>query len=445
MNNADNSERYIYVFWMNIGVEKMWMIEKSIIPQINVNKEQNKIISDTEQMCLLLKEAEDIVILKNEIPYFLEKILEKGKISSKNIIIPQNANKYENISEAIVNDTKLLNKLKALNKKLSNRVKLFPYAVTDVEEKISRITQCELIGPSVILARKINSKINSRHIAKKLNFKLTEATECFTFTEVFNSINRYVKEYPNGYIAVKENIGSSGKGIYLIKKKSDIKLLRYLVKHARTDIFTDPILVEKWYEKAISINYQIYISNQKKFYISSITEQVVKDTVYIGSEELIINKDVEIKLFQAIQKIAKYLIDLDYKGIVSIDGLIINETDVIPILEINGRMSLSTYPVLWKKRVGIESKISFFYFDIAYNISLENLKICINKNLLSLEKQEGIIPYVYSPSFNPGVKGRIFIMIVGKTNEYINMMKKEISTAVGINESVQELYPLFGR
>lgn len=424
MNNL--SQEYIYVFWMNIGIEKKWMNGQGIIPKINVSKEQKRIICDSEQMCLLLKGENNIVILKHSIPLFLKKIFSQNDISESNVFIPKEVDKFENISEAILNDGRLIDFLKQLNIKNSNRVKLFPYAITNIEEKIAEVTRCEMIGPSALLAQEINDKIYNRHFAKRLNFPITEARECYSCSEIYKSIEEFTGKFPGNYIVLKEKRGASGKGIFLIKNEKDYKLLKQMLVRLNVHELVEPVLIEHWYENAMSINYQIFISEGYFFDILAITQQVVNRTVYVGSKELILEKNLKIKLEQYIHEVARNLMNINYRGIASIDALILEDKTIIPILEINGRMSLSSYPMLWKKKMKINNNISTFYFDINYKCSTDKLENYITNNLFSNRKQEGILPYVYSLPFNAGVKGRIFLLIVGKTEEYIEKVRNVI-------------------
>lgn len=425
-------DKVIYVYWMNIGIEENWLCHTNIIPRITINKEQEQIIKNIDTMCLLLKHRNDIVILHNK----PSKLVELGTIAYgntlDNIFIPKNVWKYSGISQAILDDEKIIDYLKEKNNKTGYKVRLIPYAVGETEKKISRATGCELIGANTNLVKQVNNKIFCRNLAKNLTLPVTDGYECFTIEEIEKNIRSLLLKYSGEKFIVKDAYGASGKGIYLVKNEDDYNIIQKLLHRAKRRGGNTEVLVEHWYEQSVNINYQLFITTDYQYILLGITQQIIKETVYQGSEFPInFENSIKTKLVYYIKKVAEYLKEIKYTGFVNVDA-IITKDEIYPLLEINGRMSLSTYLLLWYEHMKINRQCRCIYYDLPFQIDLERLEMVICEKIYSIEKKQGIIPYVYCPAISNKCKGRIFVAIIGDTIEYINNIQESIYKTINL-------------
>ena len=128
------------------------------------------------------------------------------------------------------------------------------------------------------------------------------------------------------------------------------------------------------------------------------------------------------------EKIGNELLNLDFHGIVSIDGMLTNDA-LFPIVEINGRASLSTYTSF-----DIE-KLNYKYISTKYyNYYLENTNFFDKLDVLisTLEhhnsSESKIIIYSYANDTTRYINGkyrcRIFVMFLYNDEDALEELLK---------------------
>lgn len=398
------------IIWIyNIGVEDVWYRNGSIKDNSSV-----KIVNEMEDMNILLASSEDIIIMRNSPSKEYKDYLKSIGFNIPNIIEINEKDDNKAISELILNDEKLLLQLK----KLSNDYMMLTYGISELEEKISSITGLKLIGASSEIVKRVNDKIFSRDVAKELNLNVTEGEKC-TIDEIQDVANELFYKYKK--VIIKAPHGASGKGLYLIDKIEDVRRIMLVLKrfHKNDEFF----LVEGWIENKKDYNYQLYL-NDLETKIFSIKEQITKDTVYVGSLfqiDDIIKSEIEYNGMLVGEVLRnKY----SYRGFLGIDCLY-NGDKIVPIIEINGRMTLSTY-LSFISNIFPDKLFYSLYknvFELSFNDVLAKLKAAdINYNT---ESKKGVICYVEG-SLQP--KGRLFLLIVANSNNeitnYINKVNE---------------------
>ncbi|OZV12999.1 hypothetical protein CIW83_05485 [Tissierella sp. P1] len=411
----DFSEKNIKIWWMNVGAEDLWRDKGTYFPNFKSN---DYIANSIEQLCLLLADENDIVILR-DMPsdIIFQNLFNLGK-KTPQIRIVKNSNKSESISKLIIQDKDIINEIIELKLNCKDfNVVLIPYAVTKYEEEISRITNCELFGANYNTTSYVNSKINSRLIAESLDLPVSEGVICSDIEELENYYDKF-----NGSqkIVIKDEYNASGKGLYLINNKKELQSFVNFIKR-KLDTKSVNFLVEKWYKKQYDINYQIVISKTGDIFYIPPKRQVLNNNIYIGSQ--LYNRDSDLNksqrnLYKNYAKIiGEKLKELDYKGVASIDSIITLEGEIIPVLEINGRFSLSTYISLLPFLLGEDKLIFSCYYNIKYDITLEYIWDFMSEINYTKEKGKGIVIYSYMRGRNDINLGRIFALIISDSFE----------------------------
>ena len=427
-------DNVIFIWWMNIACESMWNLAGAqVLPSLN-NKRSAGVINRTEQLCLLLADEKDIVI-QREMPsdIICENLTNIG-IKIPNILIPEisNITKQESISEIILNDNKLIEKIRSLNKQINQKVILIPYAVTSLEEEISLRTGCELFGASSEITSWVNSKINSRLLAEELDLPVTYGYICHTIDDTESAIRKLKSIPTTKKIVIKEAYGASGKGFYIIDSEKSLQYILNVLERENNKDKRVSLIIEKWYDTRFDINYQLFIDREGSIHYIQPKKQYVKNGIYSGSEFFGENESKEI--FEYFKKcafrIGKKLWEKGYSGIASIDAIVTEDEGIFPIIEINGRFTLSTYISFIHEKVGKEAFVKSRYFSINPSVTIKEIWLKINKYCFISGKKYGVIIYSFAGGDSGFISGRLFILFIAYNTDDLLILENTIEELI---------------
>lgn len=437
INSLTNKEDKTRIVWLcNIGAEKYWN-------KLNIgisDKQEDIVVSHIEEMNLLLCRSQDIIILREYPDEEFLRTLNKLGFQIPRILIPKGSDEAKSISELILDDKNIINTLKDISNECKETY-FVPYAVTSFEEKIADLCNLKLVGAPSNINAKINNKIFNKAIAEQLNFNVCIGKTCKSIDEIREEYyNLTEKNYNFKKVIIKEPCGASGKGLYIIDDKSKLEGNLRLISRLARNIENPQWIVEGWYNKKTDINYQIYVSEDGNVNVFSIKEQILKDTIYIGSR---IKCNISPEKIEEYKKcgedIGKYLYNFGFTGVAGVDSFITEEDEIIPIIEINGRFTLSTYLSFLEEKFS-ESIITTRYFKVTTNNQYDytKLKELLYQNDLLYDdnKKEGVIIYtsktlpVHFIEKQNNYLGRIFALILGKDDtvldQYIDRLENLI-------------------
>ncbi len=407
----------IIVWLCNIGAERYWNRVSTGV----VDRSEDVVVNRVEEMNLLLCREQDFIILRKAPDEEYLHTLKKMGFSVPRILILNNSDLYTPISELILKDEKLLSELKLIASQ-NREVYFVPYGVTYLEEQIAQETGLNLVGAPAAINARVNDKIFNREISLKLNFPVCQGYVCQSVDEMRRAYKELAEKPPYfEKVIIKEPNGASGKGLYVVESEEKLESTLRLIARLSKGNSESKWLVEGWYRKKADLNYQIYISPGGQVDTFSIKQQLLKDTVYIGSKippELASNVLGQIREYGT--KIGEYLYGIGFTGVAGIDSIITEDDVIIPIIEINGRFTLSTY-ISFLNTVMEKKKILSRYFKVLTNIPLtyHTLNTELDKHGLGfdLKNRKGIFVYTAGTlpaAFTEGsstCNGRVFTLI----------------------------------
>lgn len=216
------------VIWLfNIGVEKFWGTDISAVKSHN----DECIVNHMEEMNFLLSKRQDFLILR-KVPNvdFLEGLSKEG-FELPTIVTPTFEDENLGISEIILKDQMLLERLKSISRKYQ-KVYFVPYGVSELEEKIAEKCGFELIGGPSEIAKKINNKIFARKASEELGFSIAEGRICSSLEEVKRNSESLLEKFDK--IVIKYPAGASGKGLWVVDSEKRLNTTIQIIQRICT-------------------------------------------------------------------------------------------------------------------------------------------------------------------------------------------------------------------
>jgi hypothetical protein len=429
-------DKGIIIWLCNIGAEKYW----SKLSAGVVDKNEDTIVNRVEEMNLLLCREQDVVILRKAPDEEYLHTLKKMGYSLPRILTLNNADLLTPISELVLKDDILLKDLNTIAYGNKN-VYFVPYAVTYLEEQIAEKAGLRLMGASSVVNAKVNDKIFNREVSLKLNFPVCQGCVCNSVDEMRDAYKELTEKAPYfEKVIIKEPNGASGKGLYIIDNKERLESNLRLIARLSRGKSDNKWLVEGWYEKKADLNYQIYISPEGEVETFSIKQQLLKDTVYIGSK---IPPELDEGILDAYKdygrKIGEYLFSIGFTGVAGIDSIITKNDVIIPIIEINGRFTLSTY-ISFLNQVMNNKRVLSRYFKLITNSPITYGKLyaeLARRGIgFDLTKREGI--FIYTAGTLPTefseetqtCNGRVFTLIAASKWDQVELYNTNLEAAI---------------
>lgn len=227
---------------------------------------------------------------------------------------------------------------------------VYPYAIVPGVDKID-----DLLGkgkwnlPQLSNVQKVNSKIYSTRLSKEVCNN--------NYSEICNSITdlqHALEKYKEGAI-VKEEFGVSGKGSLFIKNpRIGMKMIRYLENQSEKTNGKIRFIVEPFFDVKEDFSCLFEIEKDGKVEKYFVTSMINKHLKYYGTREA--NREFVKKLevnnyFKVIELVAKSVYKSGYWGPVCVDSMMLKDGTIIPITEINARLSMG------RIKIDIERKL----------------------------------------------------------------------------------------
>lgn len=437
------------VIYGEFNAEKYWRNENmSKLPEIPDIQIEN-IIKAMDELLFTLCSKEDTLITRYKVDPVQRKYLMSIGFSFQcnNTDLTEDTSKEEknkNICELMLEkyDDPCIKKL------ISENTNMVAFAVLPESSKLSQKYRLEFDSPNIDIIKKVNSKIYSSNINKRLNskypFQIVNSSE-----EVYEEGMKYLNKYT---IMIKDSFGVSGKGNLMISNEGILQRISKYVSNQEKAGKSVEFIIEPFLEKEQDFSCQFFIDKLGTIEILSTQEVRNIGSAYNGSYtpnkefmDFISSKGY----FSIIQEVGNQLYQDGYYGDVCIDSMILKNGDIVPIVEINARKSMSLIKHNIDKyvmRFDLNCCFTFlnvtFSSDITYKQILEEM----NGNTLLFKPgmDKGIIPLSANTLFinrhldKSGkiktYKGRLYLAMLYKKEEERVDILKEITNLLNKNK-----------
>ncbi|WP_442602795.1 ATP-grasp domain-containing protein [Paenibacillus sp. KN14-4R] len=348
------------IFYSNINWEQSY--RNNFYPKL---RNENSNIHHLDSLQLFLASSKDIVLLREKPDeQHLSYLYREEGIELPQLLVKSEWDDLRNFEKKII----------------------IPYAMTNDVHTLINQSQCKHFGTNnVELVMKLNNKAFVRELVSGMNYPVPKGSVC-------NSVESLVAEYEklkqNTFakrFVIKQPYGSSGNAFYHVFSNKDFYTI---IDRIRNRSFDRSIwIIEEWQRTSMCLNAQLLIKPEASR-ILSITQQLSNPLgIYKGSDLL---PNVPEKLADTYNG---YLLELmqvveamGYQGFLGIDSYIDERESLVPVIEINARMTILTYLYDLREHLINRNQQSIVYkiykftlkYLISFNKFLEDFKKKIN-------------------------------------------------------------------
>lgn len=329
------------------------------------------------------------------------------------------------------------------SKNLTN-YELSPFADIPFADKIAEKFNFKYNYSPINIVKKVNSKVYSTELKELLNMKYN-GTIVKSSKELDYVATKYLKRTP---ILIKDEFGVSGKGNLKVDSQQILNRIISYLKKQESKGKQVRFVIEPFLKKVYDFSCQLFISNTGQVEILSIQQIVNNGFAYQGSisaDDMLLRILDKNNYHKTMEEVSNILFSNGYFGHVCIDSMILENGEIIPIVEINARKSMSLikhYLDKYLNKLGLKG--NFIYITLAYNEhrNFEDIINCLDKEglLFKLNKTNGVIPLTansllinsevnLSNSIDKTYKGRLYYCAVSQ----------QIESAVNLSVKIKEL------
>lgn len=364
------------VYYGEFNAEKYWRNNAlAKLPQIPDNQAEN-IIKSMDELLFVLCSTGDTLITRYKIDLVQREYLKSigfsfscNYMNLTNDVLKEERNK--NICKLLL-ESYDCSGVKELLKKSSE---LSAFAVLPESNEISEKYGLAFDSPKINIIRRVNSKIYSSNINRELNREYS--FEIINSSEELNEVGaKYLRKSP---IIIKDSFGVSGKGNLVISSEGILQRIAKYIKSQERLGKSVEFIVEPFLEKKQDFSCQFFIHRSGDMELLSIQEVRNIGSSYHGSYtpskefiEFISKKGY----FSILKEVSKRLYNDGYYGDVCVDSMLLKSGNIVPIVEINARKSMSLIKHNIDKYVSnfkLQCAFTFYNVTFSTDISYEQI------------------------------------------------------------------------
>ncbi|MEY9094778.1 ATP-grasp domain-containing protein [Paenibacillus sp. RC84] len=240
---------------------------------------------------------------------------------------------------------------------------VIPFIVSDhLLELKRRYPHLDILAPDLSVCREINHKFNTRRLMERNGFNVTTGYFCSDIESLEHAYDQLISAGFSKCV-LKVPYGSSGKGLKVIDNERNFRFLLNYIRNRQTNV---DLLLEGWHPHRLSLTSQLFIS-EHEVHLLAVTEQIVDPNgVYKGTNFTpALSQSEAADYREEILRAGELIRQMGYTGVLGIDSIIDTNGELIPVIEINARLTQVTYilPLVieQKKRYEfVESRVLVF-------------------------------------------------------------------------------------
>ena len=407
MNNGK-----IYISEFN-SEEKLRTEDAFTLPEISLfSKTSKALVRGMDALVITMLDPGDILVTAELLPqeyldYWCENITEVKCLSP--------SGDMDSIYSRLIHDSSMTDILK--DREIIN------YALVPDYYEMCSILGIDSTEPPLSVIKELNSKVYSNKLKYELDLP-AKGIRLKSIDEYEEKVGKMLED--EGRILIKDAMGVSGKGMLLIDSQGMAdRLAVHFTKQAEKGRTKFDFILEPYLNRVMDFSCIFTIDTEGKINIDGFQKNESKGFAYHGTGPLTAN---EYEMIMAsgyrdtVIKIAEAMADKGYHGYACIDSMIAEGDIVIPLLEINPRMSLSRFNLKVSERIGRACRLGYIEGKLGDGVSVEQvLNELEDKGLLYTScRGSGVIPLapgIWNDSDLIGKRIRIYYIIVYNTED----------------------------
>ncbi|UNK18930.1 hypothetical protein MNQ98_02460 [Paenibacillus sp. N3/727] len=222
------------------------------------------------------------------------------------------------------------------------------------------------VGPPPELALKLNNKMYTRLFCEKHSIPVSDGIVCTSFDQLEEAFRKLQEMTHADRYVLKTAYGSSGKNLFHIRSQKEFDFIcTYLSRQRHLEDFM--VSIERWHEVDYNLNAQLLLWDGE-CRVLAVTGQDNNDVgVYKGSDlNPSIPEHVMTRYLQELKWLGQLLIEEGYQGFMGVDSLMDRHGRLIPVIEINARLTMVTYTLSMRERLLADGfpHICVQFFDV---------------------------------------------------------------------------------
>ncbi len=306
--------------------------------------------------------------------------------------------------------------------------RLQPYAVTEEAHEYARNVIFTNPLPDLSVVKRVNSKLYHHRLLEDMGLR-TYGTPAMSAEDVEQYGTELLRK---GALLIKDPFGVSGKGNLLIENPSLLKrIVSYLRKQEEAGSQT-LLLLEPLLPKAADFSSQWLLEPDGSRQLISVQRMINRQQNYGGSvtAEAAFVSFLEQKEYFTMLEAALHELFLDgYFGYVCFDSMMLKDGELVPIVEINARMSMGLINAHLDRLLAgwsLKGWLTFLSVALPDAFRFEQLLQALEAEqlLFTPQRPSGIMPLssgTLTVNGGPGrrsaanPKGRLYMSVIGQT------------------------------
>lgn len=422
------------VYCATFDAEQYWRDTKLSKLPFFPDRDVQRIVSVMDELMFLFSQPGDAIITRNSFnPVHKQYLQSVGFDFESNAFDLDLKNEQDKCVFQLLFEAENKSQAKQI---LSDHAFLSPFAVLPNVAHVCESYNVQCSSPGIEIVQTVNSKLYSHEMKDRLDIRnvglVVHSSEALQIEGQ--------KLLSTGDFLIKDLFGVSGKGNLLIQSTQVLERIVSYIASQEQKGKTTQFVLEPLLRKKEDFSCQFFITAQGDMTILAVNKLLNVDFAYTESctpDESFMRYLEEGNYFTLMEKLAVKLFKDGYYGHVCVDSMILEDGEIIPLIEINARksMSLIKHQVdQYLERHELKGNLSFLSVSNEEpDFSYEQLLNTFQKEglLYSIRNRKGIFPLSantleINKQLKKAAKGRLYYSLVSKDEEEIKVLNEQV-------------------
>lgn len=343
----------------------------------------------------------------------------------------------------------LTDRKEEIKKSMPSEATLLPFAVLPFTDSVAAEYGLEVQLPNLDTVRKVNSKLYSVELNKQLSGN-GYSSVVYSHEELLEVGKEYLHQSP---LIIKDEYGVSGKGNLLVNSEAILQRVASYIGNQEEKGKYVRFIIEPFLDKESDFSCQFHIDPKGLYSFISVQRLINQNFAYLGSftaDRTFIEMLHEAGYFDQMKQVARELYSTGYHGHVCVDSMVLKKGQIVPIVEVNARSSMSLIKHYVDRNLSknsLQCSMTHVTVQFSGNPEFEDILAALDREgiLYTPDRTSGILPLSANTLFinkvisdskglrDKPVKGRFYCSVVSQQQDENGLLlakAKELLTAL---------------